>query len=549
MAEAAKGGEEFAESESRTWLHEVYRLSDALHRTATLQEFHELAVDGVMRISGAPRAAILVMDDAGVMRFRAWRGISATYRQAVEGHNPWGPKAVDPAPVVVPDVAADAALAPFLERITAEGIGAVAFLPIVMRDGALAGKFMVYFDAPHAMSALELEAARAVANHVGFALERKEAERRLRDERQLFVEGPVVVFRWRMARGWPVDFVSSNVEQLTGHAQADWLSGRVAFKAIVHADDIARVEAEIATHFASHSERFAQEYRIVRADGAVRWVRDFTRILRDGDGAVAQFHGYLLDVTDERARADRLRELTADLESRVAERTAALEEAMHELEAFTYSVSHDLRSPLRWIDSYSALLRESTAPHLDADAEAMFAKIRGATRRMSMLVDDLLALTRIAKVPVARVPVNLSRLAAEIAAALQEGAPGRRVEWEIAPDLLAEADAGLARLLMENLLANAWKFTGQREHARICVGREPAADGGRFYVRDNGIGFDMQHAANIFEPFHRLHSAEAFPGTGIGLATVQRIVRRHGGAIDAWAAPDEGAAFRFSLAP
>lgn len=529
-------------------LHEVYRLSDALHRTSTLDAFCELAVDGVLKATGASRAAILLLDAANVMRFRAWRGLSDGYRAAVEGHNPWRLDERDPQPVLVPDVRVEPSLERLLAVVRGEGIGALAFVPITC-DGVLAGKFMIYHDAAHVFGAAEVEIACAVAHHVGFALERKQAENRLRDERQLFVDGPVVVFKWRAGHGWPIEFVSANVAVLTGHSQDDWLSGKVGFKSLIHPDDVARVREDVWRHNLEGVEHFGQEYRIVRADGDVRWVRDFTRAIRDESGTTTHFHGYLQDVTGLKAAEDKLRDLTTTLETRVAERTSALQEACRELEAFTYSVSHDLRAPLRSIDSFAALLREAAGADLDAESDAMFGKIRAATQRMTLLIDDLLALSRISQQSIVRRRVDITEMANEVARALQEREPQRSAEWVIEAGLTAQADPGLVRLMLENLLGNAWKFTGRTTGVRISLGARRDGEITRFEVRDNGAGFDMRYVANLFAPFQRLHAADQFPGSGIGLATVSRIVRRHGGEIAAHAAPGQGASFVFTLEP
>lgn len=527
-------------------LHEVYRLSDALHRTTTPEAFHRLAVDGVLKATGASRAAILLLDPAGVMRFQAWSGLSEAYRKAVEGHNPWTLDVRDPQPVLVADVGAAASLQDLLPVVRSEGIGALAFVPILC-DTRLAGKFMIYHDTPHCFESAETEIACAVAHHVGFALERRQAENRLRDERQLFVDGPVVVFKWRAAHGWPIEFVSANVRALTGHDQDDWLSGRVSFKALMHSDDALRVRSEIWDRIRTRTSHFEQEYRIVRADGAVRWVRDFTRVVRDDADVPVYFHGYLQDVTSVKCNEAKLRELTIDLESHVAERTSALEEACRELEAFTYSVSHDLRAPLRWIDSYSVLLAEAIGPAVDAESAMLFEKIRSATRRMATLVDDLLALSRISQQAMMRRRVDLSQMAADVVGAIHEADPARAVVWSIESGLRTDADPGLVRVLLENLLGNAWKFTSLTAPAHIRFGLSEGGSGNWFEVADNGAGFDMRYVGNLFEPFQRLHSVDQFPGSGIGLATVARIVRRHGGIIRAEAAPGAGARFRFTL--
>ena len=509
-------------------LHAIYRLSDALYRAATLEEIFEIAIDGVIEATGATRAAILLFDAGKTMRFRASRGLSESYRCAVEGHNPWHREDRDPLPILIKDVRQDASLAALNEAIAREGIGALAFIPIVSGN-ALAGKFMLYYDAPHEFNKTELESAVAVANHVSFAIERKHAENQLRDEQQLFVDGPVVVFKWRAEHGWPVEFVSANVQALTGHKREDWLGGAADFKALIHADDLARVHAEIWRQHQESAGHFSQEYRIVRADGQTRWIRDYTRILRDETGATRFFHAYLQDVTEAKGAEESMRDLTATLEVRVAERTAALAAACRELEAFTYLMSHDLRAPLRAIDGYSALLREAAVAGLDAESLPMFDKIRAATARVSVVIDEMLALARLSQQVVTRRRVVLRSLAGEIAATLQKADRARQVEWVIKSDMVANAEPEMTRTLLECLIGNAWKFTSGCAAARIELGVVQVDGRPCFFIADNGAGFDMQYAANLFNPFQRLHSVDQFPGAGIGLATAARIVRRHDG--------------------
>jgi PAS domain S-box-containing protein len=228
-------------------------------------------------------------------------------------------------------------------------------------------------------------------------------------------------------------------------------------------------------------------------------------------------------------------------------RTAELEGANRELEAFSYSVSHDLRAPLQTIDGFSHILLERHAAAIDAEGQHLLRRLRGAARDMGDLLDALLQLSRLARRPLTRETVDLTRAAGEVLARLQAADPRRRVEVEVQGGLAADADPAMVRILLENLLGNAWKFTSRREVARIAfTGRQ---EDGRtvFSVRDNGAGFDMAHGGKLFAPFQRLHGREEFEGTGIGLASVGRIVSRHGGQVWAEAAPDRGATFHFTL--
>jgi len=252
----------------------------------------------------------------------------------------------------------------------------------------------------------------------------------------------------------------------------------------------------------------------------------------------------------ERGRAEgEVLRLNAELEQRVRERTAQLEYTNRELESFCYAVSHDLRSPLRAIDGFSQALLQDCHAQLPTDGQRFLKRIRAATLRMGQLIEDLLTLSKVSRGELTKVEVDLSDLARHVGADLAQREPGREVEVMVWEDMRPEADPRLLRAALENLIGNAWKFTSKAEHARIEIGCLRDGRRATYFVRDNGVGFDMAYADKLFGAFQRLHSESEFSGTGIGLATVQRIVHRHGGRIWADAAPGKGATFFFTLAP
>ena len=233
----------------------------------------------------------------------------------------------------------------------------------------------------------------------------------------------------------------------------------------------------------------------------------------------------------------------------LAQRAIALEAANRELEAFSYSVSHDLRSPLRSIDGFSQALLEDYDDKLDDEGKSYLRRVRAASQRMAQLIDDLLQLSRLTRREMHREQVNISALATGVASDLRQGDPTRELDLVIQENLVDDGDEKLLQVMLENLLGNAWKFTGKQEHPRIEFGADKSNGTTVYFVRDNGAGFDMEYADKLFGAFQRLHGVSEFEGTGIGLANVQRIIHRHGGSVWAEAAVGQGATFYFTLQP
>lgn len=258
----------------------------------------------------------------------------------------------------------------------------------------------------------------------------------------------------------------------------------------------------------------------------------------------------LLPVIERALAVRNLRQENEDLHQRLHARTLELEASNKELETFSYSVSHDLRAPLRAIDGFTNLLIEELPVSASNPCRSYAETVRTNAGRMNALIEDLLLLAQTTRTEINLTPVDLSELAEEIARKLCAESPSRQIEWIITPHLVANADPGLLRVAVENLLSNAWKYTSRAERARIEFGTETQPDGtSAYFIRDNGAGFDMTYSDRLFAPFQRLHADRDFPGTGVGLATVRRIILKHGGRIWAQAAPQQGATFFFTLPP
>ncbi len=306
-------------------------------------------------------------------------------------------------------------------------------------------------------------------------------------------------------------------------------------------------EGTIRQTIETHGEIHGFEYHFRTLTGEDRWVIHDSFMVVDPLSGERVVEAIAKDITERKRAELDLRRLNADLDRRVRQRTSELEAANKELEAFAYSVSHDLRAPLRHIDGFSQILLDEYAGRFDEAGRDYLRRVRASTQHLATLIDALLKLSRLTRSEMHYSAVDLSATAAEIARELQQTDPGRRGTFTIAPGLSAEGDPDLLRTVLYNLLANAWKFTSTRPEPRIEFGAADEEGGRSYFVRDNGVGFDMAYADKLFGAFQRLHAAAAFPGDGIGLVSVQRVIARHGGRVWAHGEPERGATFWFTL--
>jgi len=341
--------------------------------------------------------------------------------------------------------------------------------------------------------------------------------------------------------------VSDQAERVLGYESDVWLREPGFWVNHVHPDDVSNVLEHYRDVIKTRVTK-AVDYRMHGRGGRTVWVHDAVSPVVMND-RVTKLRGVMMDISERKHFELELSRLNAELEKRVGKRTSELESVVDELRSFSYSVSHDLRAPLRAIQGFGQALDREFRDRLDANGRDYLNRILGSADRMTKLIEDLITLSRVTHAEMRIESLNLSQIAGEVVADLRTSDPLRRVDVHIAPGLRAEGDVRLVRVLLENLIGNAWKFTSRNVKATIEFGVLNSAKGGKrtFFVKDDGAGFDQEFASKLFMPFQRLHRVAEFPGTGIGLATVSRIVGRHGGRVWAEGKEGNGATFYFEI--
>ncbi len=429
---------------------------------------------------------------------------------------------------------------------TARPSASLIYVP-VRNDARVVGILSIQSYSANAYTEEDLNNLQALADHCSGALERVWAEAALSEANEQL--------RLALAAGkmgtWTIDLtgkgrvtLSSEFEAILGLHAGEFPGTEEALLAFIHPQDRAALR-EAFTRSVQSAGDYEVEFRFQPRDRSPGWLLGRGRAYYDADNKPIRLTGVVIDITSRKEAEQIVGNLNAQLEHRVAERTRELAAINHELEAFAYSVSHDLRAPLRGIRGFSeALLERYTSS--DSLGQEFLRRICDSSAQMDRLIEDLLKLSRASLSDLSRQPVDLTVMAESIVEDLREAEPKRLVNTVVGPNLWADGDERLLTVALENLLRNAWKFTRDAPDARVEFGfttiPEPA-----FFVRDNGAGFDMAYADKLFGVFQRLHSHHEFPGTGVGLATVQRIVKRHGGRAWATGVVNGGATFYFTL--
>ncbi len=394
----------------------------------------------------------------------------------------------------------------------------------------------------------ERELIDTIAKNLGRTIDRKRAEETIRESEAQLKEAQ----KTASIGNWELDLTenkltwSDEIYRIFEIDPEEFDASYETFLSAIHPDDRDMLN-KAYTDSLKDKAPYEIVHRLLMSDGRVKHVHERCVTHYDADGNPVNSMGTVQDITERKLAEDEIRKLNEELEQRVRERTAQLEAANQELESFSYSVSHDLRAPLRSIDGFSHAIVKKYTGSMDDEAIDLFQRVRTATQRMAELINDMLELSRLSRAEMSMAEVDLTGLAREVVEDLRRIEPGRNVTFEITDGLATKGDRKLLHAVLENLMGNAWKFIFGKKSARIDFGSE-AKDGRTvFFVRDNGAGFDMTYSDKLFVPFQRLHNVKEFPGTGVGLASVKRIISRHGGEVWAEGRVGQGSIFFFTL--
>jgi PAS domain S-box-containing protein len=525
----------------------LYEFTDRLQRAGSLSEIYQSALDSIFLALGCNRASILLFDDSGVMRFVAWRGLSDQYRAAVEGHSPWGPDESEPKPISVEAVELAEFPTAIREKLDSEGVKALAFIPIVA-SGKLLGKFMAYYDTVHHFIPGELDLALTLARQIGFGLERKRVQQDLAESEERYrtlVEQVKDYAIFRIDKSGRPTSWNEGVRRVLGFEEKQFIGQDVS--GIFTSEDIEAGVPQRELRRATEAGAASNDRWMRRADGTRFYATGVTTRLRNKAGELIGYSKVLRDSTALMRAQQKLKAHAVDLERTVAARTKDLQAMNEQLEAFVYSIAHDLRAPLRAIMGYSQLLQDDHAAHLQAAAQTLLKRMQSSSEFMDKLLLDLLAFGRTARAEMELGPVDVKKAweAAVFQCAGQIEQSQAQVDALPPLPVVIAHEATLGQCLA-NLLSNALKFMPENARPRVRFWAEDRNHAARLWVEDNGLGIPPEQRERVFRVFERLHGAR-FPGTGIGLSIVRKGVERMGGNVGVKSEQGNGSRFWIEL--
>lgn len=505
-------------------------------------------------------------DHAKTIRPLAWAGFEDNYLEQAQitwadterGRGPVGIAMRSGKSVSIQDFTTDPKAAPWREAALQRGYRSSISLPLKDENANIFGVFNIYSTEPNAFTQDEVRLLEELAEDMAFGIrvlrtriERQQGEEALRSSQQrmdnIVANSPGAIYRCSNDAEWTMEFLSAAITRITGYPANDFLGNRIrSYASIIHPDD-RRIVREAVSVGLERKTQYQMDYRLIAKDGTPRWVHEQGQGLFDPDGRLNVLDGVIFDITEQRKAEEEIKKLNQELEQRVSDRTRQLEEANKELEAFAYSVSHDLRAPLRAIDGFSRILLDDYAQMIDEEGKRLLNVVRDNTIRMGQLIDAILKFSRTGRLEISLSEIDIEKMVRAVCAELQTTDSESKLQWKIEPMPPARGDSAMLRQVFVNLLSNAMKFSRTRETPKIEVGATVKDGETIYFVKDNGVGFDMRYVGKLFGVFQRLHSMNEFEGTGIGLATVKRIVTRHGGRVWAEGEVNKGATFFFSL--
>jgi PAS domain S-box-containing protein len=502
-------------------------------------------------------------DAAKTVRPVAWAGVeegylaqaSITWADTERGRGPSGIAIRSGKSACFHDFSTDPNAAPWRDAALQRGYRSSISMPLKDEGARTFGILTIYSSEPNAFTPEEIRLLEELAGDMAFGImvlrariERKCAEESLRLMNERYAlstrAARLGVWDWDLQRNELV--WDDRMYELYGVKREDFAGAYEAWLQGIHPDDRAASD-EISKQAQRGEREYDTEFRVVWPDGSIHYLKAYGQFVKDAEGKPVRMTGVNYDITELKEAEHKVTELNRDLERRVDERTAQLEAANKELEAFSYSVSHDLRTPLRAIDGFSHILLEDYAGKLDDEGKRLLNVVRNSTSRMGQLIDDILQFSRSGRLEMTLSEIDMKQLAQEVYAELQPSAADSKLQLEIESIPPARGDRSMMRQVLVNLLSNSIKFSRTSEIPKVLVGASVNEDETIYFVKDNGVGFDMRYVDKLFGVFQRLHSVNEFEGTGIGLAIVKRIVNRHGGRVWAEGKVNEGATIYFAL--